>query len=233
MNKLLIVTLLILSSNIIFSQEIEKPYLNEIIVLGPGNDIDTWCQKENIFLELNDSTLIKFNESSTFEKRLILATPIALKNETYRIILKNTNNENIQIKTFKKDSVKNGNIILDFSFPRCCLKKQNEKYFFFIKNTTQVVDTYCDKENESLKISSNLKSKFKIIGIGYDSLDLKLIELRINNLKLKLIEIGVNKANISYSILNNHEAYLGQYGSEYQNNYYDQTKELGVILRIE
>lgn len=102
------------------AQYTDSVKLNQVIALGSGYDVNMWCGLEYVFLEVDDTTLIPFDEFHTFEMSLTLEKPILLSSKTYRILLQK-DNEIIQVRTFTKDSIsKSGDLIVNFDFKRCC-----------------------------------------------------------------------------------------------------------------
>lgn len=100
------------------TQYTDSVKLNQVIALGTGYDVNMWCGPEYVFLEVDDTTLIPFDEFSTFEMGLTLEKPIFLSSKTYRILL-HKDNEIIKIRTFTKDSVsKHGDLVVSFEFNR-------------------------------------------------------------------------------------------------------------------
>ena len=228
----LIICFLIISK-VLFTQNNSVIELKEIYVLGPGDNVDTWCKPENVFFEFDDSTLIKFNESSSFEKRIFFKNPIKLDKNNYRIILKNNSNEILHIHTFSKDSVKNGGIVLNLDYRRCC-RNGFERYVFFDKNSSQIVETFCDTKKVIIDLITNSNLAIELIGLIGDSTNDSLAYSRINNVQILLLELGVKKENIIQSIKSDSPQQNGYNGSERLLVYPDkmQQEELGVILKV-
>src|SRR5690554_4262728 len=102
--KNLTVLFLLLIHSLSITQENESIKLNQIIATGTGYDVNQWCGPENVFLEIDDSTLIVLDEFRTFETGLTLEKSLVLSDKTYRVLLKK-DDEIIQTRTFTKDSI--------------------------------------------------------------------------------------------------------------------------------
>ncbi len=220
-------------SKVLLSQNSSVVELQEIYVLGPGDDVDIWCKKENVFFELDDTTLIKFNESSTFEKRLSLNKPIKLEKNNYRIILKTDSNETLHIQSFLKDSVINGRIVIDLDqvYRRCC-RNGFERYVFFEKKSSQIQETFCDDKKAINDLIANPNVTIELIGLINESTNETLAYSRINNVKILLLELGIKKEKIIHSIKSDYLEKNGFNGSERLLVYPDklQKEELGVLV---
>jgi hypothetical protein len=209
--------------------------LNQVIALGTGTDVNMWCGPEYVFLEVDDTTLIPFDEFSTFEMGLTLEKPIFLSSKTYRILL-HKDNEIIQIRTFTKDSVsKHGDLVVSFEFNRCCYSG-NVKHVFFLKDSLVISDTYCSDKKSILQFVSDRKGLIELIGVQNDSLSLDEIQERIKFLRNFLISNGIEKSRIVLIEALETDKKVNSFlrGSEYLVVYpeNDDKEDIGVLIKI-
>ncbi|WP_107038933.1 hypothetical protein [Brumimicrobium mesophilum] len=217
------------------AQSNDSVKLNQVIALGTGTDVNMWCGPEYVFLEVDGTTLIPFDEFRTFEMGLTLEEPILLSSETYRILLQK-DNEIIQFRTFTKDSIsKIGDLIVNFDFKRCCYSG-DVKHVFFLKDSLVISDTYCSDKKSILQFVSDRKGLIELIGIQNDSLSLDKIQERIKLLRNFLISNGIEADRITLiealEASQKENSFLR--GSEYLAVYpeNDDKAEIGVLIKV-
>lgn len=227
--NLIIFSLFLYSYTFIFSQENKVGILKTIYLSGVGEDVDIWCQKENVYFEFNDTTLIKFTESSTFEKRVTFPKPFILTDKTYRILIKNSNDSLLHITKFTIDQIEDNSLAINNEFRRCC-RNRNVKYIFFKRENSIPVDTYCDKYSDLKEYANNFTGKIKLVGIINDSITKEIAQERIIFMMNELQRFGITKESIISEFENNYKSFT--YGSEYLLFYPEEYpyQDLGVIL---
>jgi hypothetical protein len=203
--------------------------------MGTGYDVYLWCGPEDVYLEVDDSTLILFNEHHTFESNLTLDESLIITDKTYRVLLKK-DNEIIQVKNINKDSIsEGGNLTLKFDPRRCCYS-EDLKYVFFKRDSLSIANTYCSIEESILDYALATDNSIEIIGIKNDSVTDDEVKDRISFVQSFLISKGLRKSKIEIrpAFLDTNEfGNSNLRGSEYMVGYPkdNHKEEIGVILR--
>lgn len=216
-----------------YAQQNDSIQLKYLIATGSGYDHNLWCGPEEVYLELEDSTLIRFDVFRTFERGLKLKDQNLIFDREYRVLLMK-DNETIQVRKFNTDSIwTDPNLVVDFDPRRCCYLGEF-KHVFFKTDSSNILNTYCSDRNSLIDFALNRDSQIEIVGINNDSITTELTEERILQVKRMLVANGVSKTKISirkeYANANDF-GNSSLLGAEYLVYYYIPNREIGVILK--
>lgn len=216
-----------------YTQQNDSIQLKYLIATGSGYDHNLWCGPEEVYLELEDSTLIRFDELRTFERGLKLKDQNLISDREYRVLLMK-DNETIQVRKFNTDSIwTDCNLVVDFDPRRCCSLGEF-KHVFFKTDSSNILNTYCSDRNSLIDFVKNVDSQIEIIGINNDSISKELAEERILQVKRMLVANGINQNKISIKKEYIDANYYGNsflLGAEYLVYYYNDDREVGAIIR--
>jgi len=174
--------------------EYQRPSLIVAVTGGYENDCDLTA---NVQLELKDSTLIPFNEGSTFEMRLDLKKHnIKLEPGSYRILYSSKISGLIEFQILNIEPNNTETVLeVNFEFLSCCLLDRG-KYLIFERRQIDIIKLNCENLDFVFENISESENSFKIIGIYTDSTELNLAFERATKVKQELVAMGVSERRL-------------------------------------
>jgi len=171
--KILLSVYFSILSFVVFNQDNSNSFISPklIIVMGAGHYYHDYCSRNtSVFLELKDSTLIPFNEWSSFETRLDLAhAKINLSAGKYRLLLMEKQIDTIEIQVFNIDfNNQDTSLMVDFDLLKCCHKDIGH-YLLFAKGTDSIINKECHNKSRIVEQAKQHQGHFKVITIRHDS----------------------------------------------------------------
>ncbi|NOQ72876.1 MAG: hypothetical protein GQ574_12775 [Crocinitomix sp.] len=146
----------------------------------------------NSYFELNDSTLIPFNEHSTFEDRLDL-DEIGFEIDTghYRVLYIDDEYGVLDEGRIYFSANKDENYFyLSFAFIKCFLD-ESEQFLHFTVGNNELVSDYCRNIDSLIITINNSVNKYEITGITSDRISAETANLRVAVVYDSLIRSGI------------------------------------------
>ena len=170
---------------------------NFFIAMTWGYSFD--CEENgNAYLQLQDSTLIPFNEHSTFEDRLVLDDRISILPGNYRILFITKESGILESISFTVTSDHRGEPIeVEFDSLTCC-QATIGTYLLFEQDSIKNAESVCSGIENFISRLNQDSLKYEIVAIFNDQISQELAEKRIETIKSVLVENNVNTSELLF-----------------------------------
>jgi len=185
--------------NAIYAQDETFVGPNFFIAMSWGYSYDC-SESGNSYLELNDTTLIPFNDHSTFEDRLLLDRKISISPGNYKIHFITDENGIIATETFTITAEHKGEtIFVKFDSLKCC-QSSFGTYLMFEKDSSYSTESHCSGINPLVSKIQNDSANFNVIAYYNYNISETLAKERLENLKSILVSKNVKLTNLTFEI---------------------------------